>query len=57
MALNLELNDLLEIKFEARVEALREIMQLLEVEQKRTGLGFIQYKRIKELVGLDELQP
>jgi hypothetical protein len=54
MALNLELNDLLDIKFQAKVETLREIMQILEEEQKRTGLGFVQYKRIKELLGLDE---
>lgn len=45
------------IKFGAKSEIIKEMMEVLEKEQKRTGLGFIQYKRIKELLGVDELQP
>ena len=50
----MELTDILKIKFQARTETLKEIMEVLEREQERTGLGFIQYKRIKELLELNE---
>lgn len=45
------------IKFGVKSEIIKEVMEVLEKEQKRTGLGFIQYKRIKELLEIDELQP
>lgn len=38
-------------KRQARAELRDRFLELLEAEQKRTGLGFIQYKRILELLG------
>jgi hypothetical protein len=39
-----------DFKRQARAEELQQILELLDEEQKRTKLGFIQYKRIIELL-------
>lgn len=39
-----------DFKRQARVLEKERILELLEAEKKRTGLGFVQYKRILELL-------